>query len=99
MAKSTKSNSQARTRTPVPATRITKKDQLIKLLSSKAGREIKAISEKLGWQHHATRAALSGLRKAGYDVAVEKAAGGKRALYRISSASSPAKGRAMPNGA
>ena len=77
MAKPTKSNSQVRTRTPVPIKRVTKKDQLIKLLSSKAGREIKAISETLGWQHHTTRAALSGLRKAGYDVAVEKAAGGE----------------------
>lgn len=88
MTKSTKSNSQARTPTPVPINRVTKKDQLIKLLSNKTGREISAISETLGWQHHTTRAALSGLRKAGYYVAIEKAAGGKLARYRINSAPS-----------
>lgn len=99
MAKSTKSNSQARARTPAPVKRVTKKDRLIKLLNSKAGREIKVISETLGWQHHTTRAALSGLRKAGYDLATEKAAGGKQARYRIISAPSQAKESSQPNGA
>lgn len=49
--------------------RITKKDQLIRLLGSKSGRDIKSLSAKLGWQQHTTRAALSGLRKAGYEIA------------------------------
>jgi len=30
--------------------RVTKKDQLIKLLSGKAGADIKALIDKLGWQ-------------------------------------------------
>lgn len=98
MAKPTKSNSQARTRTSVPVKRVTKKAQLIKLLSSKAGREIKTISETLGWQQHTTRAALSGLRKAGYDLAVEKAAGGKLSRYRISSVPSQDKEPSQPHG-
>lgn len=64
-------------------TRTTKKDQLIKLLGTKAGVDIKSLSEKLGWQQHTTRAAMSGLRKAGYEVAGEKPAKGGLAKYRI----------------
>ena len=63
--------------------RTTKKDQLIKLLGTKAGVDIKSLSEKLGWQQHTTRAAMSGLRKAGYEVAGEKPAKGGLAKYRI----------------
>jgi len=43
----------------------TKKEQLIKLLGTKSGFDIKYLSVKLGWQQHTTQAALSGLRKAG----------------------------------
>ena len=43
---------------------VTKKAQLIKLLGRKSGADIVALSDKLGWQQHTTRAALSGLRKA-----------------------------------
>lgn len=60
-----------------------KKAQLIRILNSKAGVDITAISEKLGWQTHTTRAALSGLRKAGYEIAAEKPGGGKPTRYRI----------------
>ncbi|APE44412.1 hypothetical protein BOO69_14090 [Sulfitobacter alexandrii] len=66
--------------------RVTKKDQLIKLLSAKAGADIKALSDKLGWQQHTTRAALTGLRKAGYEIAWEKPATGGVPKYRIVSA-------------
>ena len=68
------------------ASRTTKKDQLIKLLGTKAGADIKSLSEKLGWQQHTTRAAMSGLRKAGYEVAGEKAAKGGASKFRILSA-------------
>lgn len=61
----------------------TKKDQLIKLLGANSGADIKSISEKLGWQQHTTRAAMSGLRKAGYEVAGEKPAKGGLSKYRI----------------
>ncbi len=63
--------------------RMTKKDQLIKLLGGKSGADLKSLSAKLGWQHHTTRAALSGLRKAGYDVVNEKPATGGASRYRI----------------
>jgi len=61
----------------------TKKDQLIKLLGTKSGADIKSLSEKLGWQQHTTRAALSGLRKAGYEVAGDKPTRGGMAKFRI----------------
>ncbi len=63
--------------------RVTKKQQLIRLLSKKAGADIATLSAKFGWQRHTTRAALSGLRKVG--VALEKieASDGKPTRYRI----------------
>ena len=70
--------------------RTTKKGQLIKLLGSKTGADIKTLSEQLGWQQHTTRAAVSGLRKAGYEVANEKSAKGGLSKYRILSAPTPA---------
>lgn len=65
---------------------ITKKNQLIKLVGTKSGADLKSLSDKLGWQQHTTRAAMSGLRKAGYDVASEKSAKGGLSKYRILSA-------------
>ena len=71
---------------PTAAGRTTKKDRLIKLLGAKTGADIKTLSEKLGWQQHTTRAAMSGLRKAGYEVAGEKPSKGGNAKFRILSA-------------
>ena len=65
------------------ANRTTKNDQLIKLLGAKAGADIKFLSEKLGWQQHTTRAAMSRLRKAGYEVAGEEPAKGGMSKFRI----------------
>lgn len=61
-----------------------KKDQLIDLLRTKGGANVKQISDALGWQPHTVRAALTGLRKA--NVAVEKmpAREGELSHYRIS---------------
>jgi len=61
----------------------TKKAQLIQMLSRKSGADVAAISEKFGWLPHTTRAALSGLRKAGFELAPEKMANGKPSRYRI----------------
>ena len=63
--------------------RTTKKDQLINLLGAKSGADVKTLSYKLGWQQHTTRAAVNGLRKAGYDVTSEKPAKGGFSRYRI----------------
>jgi|SRR6056297_1250477 len=63
--------------------RTTKKAQLIRMLQSKTGSDIAALSKKFGWQSHTTRAALSGLRKAGYEIAATKSEDGKLTRYRI----------------
>ncbi len=65
--------------------RTTKKDQLIRLLRSKRGEEISSISTKLGWQHHTTRAALTRLRQAGFELVVLKGQGSGPSRYRIAS--------------
>ncbi len=62
--------------------RATKKAQLIQMLSTKTGADVEAISGKLGWQSHTTRAAITMLKKAGYEVAAEKESG-KPTCYRI----------------
>ncbi len=69
--------------------RKTKKEELIQLLTRKTGADVAMISDKLGWQSHTTRAALSGLRKAGYEVVGEKPDEEKPKRYRISA--TPAK--------
>ncbi len=63
-----------------------KGQRLVQLLRARSGADIAALSGKLGWQPHSTRAALSRLRKAGY--ALEKLPPQKngRPRYRISSA-------------
>ena len=81
MAKSTKSQKTAAK--AKAKDRLTKKDQLIKLRRSKAGANVAELSKKLGWQQHTTRAALSGLRKAGYGIAGEKSTKGAASKYRI----------------
>ena len=42
-----------------------------------------AISAKLGWLPHTTRAAITGLKKAGYEVTTEKPDPEKPTRYRI----------------
>lgn len=57
--------------------------QLIRLVSDRAGADAAAIGRKLGWQPHSTRAAIAGLRKAGFSIAFEKGADGKPGRYRL----------------
>lgn len=61
----------------------TKKAQLIQMLSRKSGADVATISEKFGWLPHSTRAALTGLRKSGYELDAEKPGNGKPLRYRI----------------
>ena len=64
--------------------RETKAAILRKLLSRKAGADLAALQSATGWQPHSVRAALSGLRKAGYIVDRTGAAKfGGTAIYRI----------------
>ena len=66
-----------------PAKRVTKRDQLVKLLRRKTGADVPTISGKMGWQAHSTRAALTGLRKAGFTLEATKPEKGQPSRYRI----------------
>ncbi|MCI5073967.1 DUF3489 domain-containing protein [Oricola sp.] len=60
-----------------------KKDQLVALLSKPNGARISVIVERLGWQAHTVRAALSGLRKQGVEVAMSKSPKTGETVYTI----------------
>jgi len=61
----------------------TKKARLIALLSRKSGANVPSLSTALEWQPHTTRAALTGLRKAGYEIKSVKPGKGKPSRYWI----------------
>ena len=64
--------------------RETKVAILRKLLTRKAGADLAALQSVTGWQPHSVRAALSGLRKAGYTIDRSEAIkSGGTAIYRI----------------
>ena len=72
-------------RAPKPST-LTKKAQLIGLLSKAAGADVASISKKFGWMPHTTRATLSRLRTSGYEISSMKAGAGKPSKYHITGA-------------
>ncbi len=80
MADSTLPTALAHAATP---RRITKRDQLIKVLRRKAGASITGLSETFGWQAHSTRATLTGLRKAGFVIERGVAKDSGLVTYRI----------------
>lgn len=51
-----------------PARKGTRQAQLVALLQRKSGATIEQIGQRLGWQAHTARAALTGVRKRGYTV-------------------------------
>lgn len=63
--------------------RETKREQLVKMLRRKAGADVPTISGMMGWQAHSTRAALTGLRKAGFTLEATKPEKGGPSRYRI----------------
>lgn len=66
-----------------PKKKLTKKDQLIRMLRTKYGADVATLSARLGWQPHTTRAALTGLRKAGHAITATKPDGRGASTYRI----------------
>lgn len=58
-----------------------RQEQLINLLSRKAGATTKQMLEAFGWQPHTARAAISKLPKAG--ISVERNDAQKGAVYHI----------------
>ncbi len=72
------------TNSKLTPSRVTKAAILRKLLSRKAGADLVTLQSATGWQPHSVRAALSGLRKAGFGIdRTEPAKPGIGAVYRI----------------
>ena len=72
---------------PKPKTEPATKVALIRqLLGRKGGADLPALEKATGWQAHSVRAALSGLRKAGYTIERSEAKGKGSARYRITAA-------------
>ena len=84
-SQSTREGKVGRKAGPKPA-KNTKKARLISLLSKNAGSDIVGISKRFGWLPHTTRAALTRLRQAGYEISSEKTGKGKVSKYRITAA-------------
>ncbi|MGU9980735.1 DUF3489 domain-containing protein [Phreatobacter sp. HK31-P] len=69
-----------RSSTPREATKLA---QVIALLERAEGATISDLTTATSWLAHTTRAALTGLRKRGYTVELEKGADGQESRYRI----------------
>ncbi|MBU2486111.1 MAG: DUF3489 domain-containing protein [Alphaproteobacteria bacterium] len=61
----------------------TKQDQLVALLSKPNGVRVTVISQRLGWQAHTVRAAISGLRKRGNEIVTSKSPKTGEMVYAI----------------
>ena len=55
---------------------------VVRMVSRKSGATLDALTEATGWLPHTARAALTGLRKRGYALMLERQAG-KPSVYRI----------------
>jgi hypothetical protein len=78
-------------------TKESKKIQLIGLLSKPNGARASVLGERLQWQAHTVRAALSGLRKQGFEITTSKAAKTGETVYAITGG--PTTRDAAPDGA
>ncbi len=70
----------ARSATPRVGTKLAR---VIALLERTEGAAISELMSATGWLAHTTRAALTGLRKRGYTVELEKGTGTQESRYRI----------------
>jgi hypothetical protein len=61
----------------------TKLAQAIEMLRATGGATIAELSEAMGWLPHTTRAVLTGLRKRGYDLMLDRSDRGRSSAYRI----------------
>ncbi len=59
--------------------------QLVAMLARKQGATLEDITKATAWKPHSARAALTGLRKRGYEIESNKPEGGSR-NYRIEAA-------------
>jgi predicted ArsR family transcriptional regulator len=64
--------------------RTSKSDQLKNLLAKPDGMTVEALSTKLGWLTHTTRAALTRLKQTGIELEkLDPAEGSRQSRYRI----------------
>lgn len=77
----TKTTKAKATEAATPKAIPTKHSQVIDLLSREGGATLEAMSTKVGWLPHSTRAFMTGLKKKGYVIDSEKVAGVR--YYRI----------------
>tara|TARA_R110001592_G_scaffold222022_1_gene477039 strand:- start:3008 stop:3262 length:255 start_codon:yes stop_codon:yes gene_type:complete len=75
----------AKTKSKPTKPQPTKPETVLKLVSRPAGATLGALKKATGWQPHSVRAALTGLRKAGYAVERGKDAKGVT-VYRVAEA-------------
>ena len=68
---------------PRPKAIKPKKDQLLALVTKPGGTRISVLTERLGWQAHTVRAALSGLRKQGHQILATKAPKTGEVVYQV----------------
>ena len=68
--------------------KTSKKDRLGALLARPKGATLADLEKNLGWQPHTVRAAISGLRKTGIDIVLDR--DGKTPVYRIVASSATA---------
>jgi len=59
--------------------------RLVAMLARKQGATLEDITTATAWKPHSARAALTGLRKRGYEITSDKPEGGSR-TYRIEAA-------------
>jgi biotin operon repressor len=62
---------------------LNKSDQLVAMLKKPNGTRVSLIGEKLDWQAHTVRAAISGLRRKGFEVSRTNAKKSGEAVYAI----------------
>lgn len=74
------SSGTARSATPREGTKLA---QVIAMLERTEGAAISELMATTGWLAHTTRAALTGLRKRGYTVELEKGTGDQESRYRL----------------
>ncbi|MBD8649480.1 DUF3489 domain-containing protein [Rhizobium sp. CFBP 13726] len=79
---------------PRPKAHKRKKEQLLALVARPGGTRISVLTERLGWQAHTVRAALSGLRKQGHQILATKAPKTGEAVYQIVTPTEPAESTA-----
>ncbi|TAL81646.1 MAG: DUF3489 domain-containing protein [Beijerinckiaceae bacterium] len=81
-SKEAASHPSANTSTKTCSARVTKKSKIIALLQRPEGASLEALIAATGWLPHTTRAALTGLRKSGYEIE-RRQEEGRGSIYRI----------------